>query len=356
MTDTSDSSEKGLDELTIMELIRKRPTMYIGSMSRKGFADLTRGIFITVLEDTAAKRISITLTDARSGKLQIHHEPKSFSNHWSKWSGTSFHYRYELLVLNALSERFAITFWDTPEEGKTTLTYQKGELVNGKELEAVTCSGFDVEFTLDEERWESDFSIDALHLMSRLKEFAYLHSKVRFDYQYAYLGENCRVIFAFENGLKDRLKEERMKGLGPCYFELHIAEQIEDFYLETAFAFRELDVDEAYLISYANDAYTSEHGSHVDGLLKGVTNGVMKYFKKHKLTQDYKISEKGMKAHLIATINVRLTEPEFSGCVKNKLANPEIIRPIANRVAEALFTQIEADPRSTQKLIQKFKV
>jgi len=82
----------------------------------------------------------------------------------------------------------------------------------------------------------------------------------------------------------------------------------------------------------------------------------MKYFQKYNLVNEYKISEKGMKENLIAVINIRLDAAVFSGCVKNKLANSEIIEPISNFVADLLFEKIEADEESTKKLIQKFKV
>jgi DNA gyrase/topoisomerase IV subunit B len=91
-------------------------------------------------------------------------------------------------------------------------------------------------------------------------------------------------------------------------------------------------------------------------LLKGLTYGVMKYFQKHELTEKYKISEKGMKENLVAAINIKMDAPVFSGCVKNKLANPEIIESIANYVAELLFKKIEKDEKATERLIRKFEI
>lgn len=103
-------------------------------------------------------------------------------------------------------------------------------------------------------------------------------------------------------------------------------------------------------------SYAPENGTHIDAFLKGLTYGVMKYFQKYELTDTYKISEKGMKENLIAILNIRMAAPVFSGCVKNKLANFEIIEPIANEIATLFFNKIEADKAATQKLIQKFKI
>ena len=82
----------------------------------------------------------------------------------------------------------------------------------------------------------------------------------------------------------------------------------------------------------------------------------MKHFQKYDLVNKYKISEKGIRENLIAAIHIKLENPMFSGCVKNKLANPDIIEPIANRISDILFKKIEDDPEAGKKLISKFEI
>lgn len=147
-----------------------------------------------------------------------------------------------------------------------------------------------------------------------------------------------------------------LNGLGGGYFSTSIDEKIGDFNIEAAFAFRKYTVDESFLKSFVNDEYTHENGTHVDGMLKGLTYGVMKYFKKNKLTNDYKISESGIREGLIGAINIRMENPNYSGCVKNKLANPEVLQPIADYFANLLFKKIEDNDEFTQHLIDKFKI
>lgn len=115
-------------------------------------------------------------------------------------------------------------------------------------------------------------------------------------------------------------------------------------------------MDEPFIKSYVNDYYTSENGSHIDGLLKGLTYGIMKYFQKHQLVNQYKISEKGVKEHLVCLLNIRMDNPVFSGCVKNKLASSEIIEPMTTYISEYLFNIIDNTSAETTKLIQKFKI
>jgi DNA gyrase/topoisomerase IV subunit B len=75
----------------------------------------------------------------------------------------------------------------------------------------------------------------------------------------------------------------------------------------------------------------------------------MKYFQKHELTQVYKISEKGMRENLLAAVHVKMNKPQFSGCVRNKLASPEIIEPLTDYIGDLLFQKIENDDESAQK-------
>mgnify|MGYP000232479754 CR=1 FL=1 len=155
--------------------------------------------------------------------------------------------------------------------------------------------------------------------------------------------------------MQDKLRLEQLQGLGKSLFETSINHQSENFKLDIAFAFREYSVDEPILKSYVNNYYTHENGTHVDGLLKGLTYGIMQYFQKQQVTH-YRISEKGIKENLVAFLHIQLNEPTFVGCVRNKLANPEILDPITNLVAATLFQKMELDAKATQQLIRKFEI
>jgi len=238
-----------------------------------------------------------------------------------------------------------------------TQEYKKGIFQKGQQdKNTIQFSTMKIDFTLDTEIWGDDFKWNEHFISQEISEFAYLHKRAKFKFLYQVEDETCKLIFHFKNGLSDRLNLEKLKGLGGSYFETSIDQQIEDFHIEVAFAFREYTVDAPFLKSFVNDCFTHENGSHVDGLLKGLTYGVMQYFQKHNLTEVYKISEKGMKENLVAAINIRMDAPIFSGCVKNKLSNSEIIEPIANYVSEILLKKIEENDTSAKKLIQKFKI
>jgi len=48
--------------------------------------------------------------------------------------------------------------------------------------------------------------------------------------------------------------------------------------------------------------------------------------------------------------------PQFSGSVKNKLANKEIIKPIESYVTNLFIEKLEEDKESAKKLLWLFEV
>lgn len=351
-------TDKDIKEVSWNELVRLRPGMYISYVNNRGFIEMIKGLLTNILSHTKSNRFTISLVGKNKAELRFDNLKNSISDDCAiVYTNPLNPFTLEMGGLNALSENFIIKFMDRENNCISEQKYQKGEIQRGthqgKELE---CKSFEFEFELDKEIWKDNFEWDENYITHEIKNFAYLHKNTKFNIHYKVDKEECKTIYHFKNGLKDKLNIEKLNGHGGSYFETEIDEKIGDFHLEAVFAFRDYSVDRPYLESYVNDHYTHENGTHVDGLLKGLTYGVMKYFQKHKLTEVYKISEKGMKENLIAALNIRMEASVFSGCVKNKLANSEIIEPITNYVADLLFKKIEEDEESTKKLIRKFEM
>ncbi len=356
MSEKPKYSAENIRALSWVEHIRLRPIMYIGSVNVKGFTEMLKGIISSVIASSNTNHFMIELIDDLEGKIRFNNLNAEFVNHWGHYEKNPRNpFWLNIAALNALSEKFSICFLDADQDIIGVQYYEKGKLISRGEIDKISCANVAIDFLLDRTIWEEAFKWNITYLTHHLREFAYL-KRTKFEVKYKIENEDCREIYHFKNGLKDRIDIEILNGLGKSYFETDIDTQIDDLHIEAAFAFRYYSVDAPYLKSYANDYLTFEHGTHVDGLLKGLTYGVMKYFQKHQLTDAYKISEKGIKENLVGAINVKLDAPVFSGCVKNKLSNPEIIEPIANYVAELLFKKIKADEAATQEIISKFEI
>lgn len=340
-----------------VEAVRKRPGMYVGNLSDNAVIGLIKNLITSVILQFEADDIIVELFEPF--KLQLKFKgikkevDKSYSFEFQNNIGGIW---MDVPILNFLSERFQFKLVD---EAKVILhqEFSKGELITEESnAEKLSCQEMIIIAKLDNEIWNNKLEWNPYHFNIQLGEFGYLNKQTKITLKYQIEKENCKVIFFHKNGLQDWLNILKLDGYGNTYFETYLEQKIGNLYFEIAFAFRELSIDQAIIKSFVNDHYTHEKGSHVDGLLKGVTLGVMKYFQKHNLVNDYKISEKGMEQSLIALINVKLEEAKFSGCVKNKLANPGIIDIIANEVTEILFNKIQKDQQSTNRLIQRFKI
>jgi len=357
MTKKKKYTSDNIQELKWNEHIRKRPGMYLGQVNMKGFTNMLRELVSSAIRKTKAESFTIELKGKLAAQFRFNNVKGEIEKNWESFATNPRNpFSLEMYALNSLSKKFRISFLNLNNEKVGEEYFEEGVLINGKAIEKINCAFIEVDFLLDESIWGEDFSWNNIYMTHQLREFAYLYKRTKFEIKYKADNEDCRVVYHFKKGLKDRIDIEILNGVGTSYFETEIDEKLGDFRIEAAFAFREYSVDAPYLKSYANDFFTSENGTHVDGLLKGLTYGVMKYFQKNELTEVYKISEKGIKENLVAAINIKMDRPLYSGCVKNKLANPEIIEPIANYVSELLFKKIEEDEEATKRLIRKFEI
>lgn len=347
-------------EMTLIEAVRKRPAMYIGSTSIRGFNTLLKELIRDIFGATKSDYFSFELIEGLKGKFSFGNVEKTIFDNVAQtfWKrDEEFFQGFELAALNALSKFFEFIVFDENGNELFRQVFEKGDLKEGEiNNQPYEIDKFEITFELDDSIFEIAEPLNSNFYFDTIRDLAYLHKNKTFVISYPVGSEICKAVFNFKDGLKERVEVEKIKGLGGTYFDTYFEKQFEDFFVEAAFSFREYSVDEPFLVSYVNEHYTHEEGSHVDGLLKGLTYGVMKYFQKHELTQKYKISEKGMRENLIAAIHIKMKRPQFSGCVRNKLASPEIVETLANFVSELLFQEIEADEESTEKIIRKFKI
>lgn len=345
-------------ELTLLESVRKRPGMYIGTINDQTFIELIKNLLTSVIYQYKSNDIEIELSDEKHIQIIFNDvKEKIVNNHSSQFKESINSLGMDIPVLNFLSEYFSFILIDKDSRILLEQVYEKGVIKKGEINDnLIECDTLKLYAKLDKEIWKDKLRWNPGHFQKEINEFAYLNKGVKIKIKYKIDNEECKIIYKHKNGLNDWLEIVKLGGYGSSYFQTYIEEEKGEFYFEVAFAFRELSIDEAMIKSFVNDRYTHENGSHVDGLLKGVTYGVMKYFQKYDLVNAYKISEKGMEQSLVALMSVRMKNANYSGCVKNKLANPEIIEVIAKKVSEKLFEKIDKDKQSTERLIRRFEI
>ena len=341
------------EELNWQEHIRKRPGMYLGQVNHKGFADKLKVLITQICEKTLSNLVQITFKEQNIGTLKFKNLQNSLREDISIINKDYNHNRIELPILNALSSKMRISFIG---DDKINYTFNYGDTFNKVRNQEIEANELEIDFELDRIIWGSEFKWNSNYLSYELREFCYLNPKVKFEISDETGQESNTNTYQFKNGLSDRLEIEILNAIGSCYFKHSINLKNEKFEFQAALAFRQYSVDQNFIRTYVNNEITPENGTHLDALLKGLTYGVMKYFQSENLVDEYRISEKGMKEGLVCMINIKIENAIYSGCVKNKLANSEIIEPIAKHVSEELFNSILGDNESTQKLIDKFKI
>jgi len=360
LTDSNKYSIDSIKEFNQLEHIRLRPAMYLGRVNIKGFIELLKGLFSNVLSDLKSDYITFEIIESNSAILKANNVLLPVIDNWSKWNPNSNRtnpFILEFQVLNALCTSFEIKLLNKTHKTIFRQEYKNGEFIKGdKNKNEIQCSQLEIEFTLDKEIWGEDFEWNENFLNHQIREFAYLYSEVKFNFLYQVNNENCNITYFYKNGLKDRIEIEKLNGLMETYIDIQIKDKIENFHIETSLAFRGSYIDQPFLKSFVNDYYTHENGSHVDGIINGLTKGIKKYILKHNLKGNFKISKKRTKKRLIAAINIKMDGPQFSGSVKNKLANKEIIKPIESYVTNLFIEKLEEDKESAKKLLWLFEV
>jgi DNA gyrase/topoisomerase IV subunit B len=346
-------SEDNIQALEFQDHIRKRPGMYIGQVNHKGYVETLKKIITQVIKVSGCNTVRLLFRDEADGEIEFDNIRREIYQDISTYDKESKSNMIELPTLNGLSKNMEVTF-DSNE--RTKQVFIKGKANGEISSSLIKCQSFKVDYTLDKEIWGNEFAWNSNYLSYELREYCYLNPKVQFEITEQKKDFSNTNIYQFKNGLSDRLEIEILNGIGVCYFKHHFLFKTDKFELDAAFAFRQYSVDQTFIKTYVNNEITPEDGSHIDGLLKGLTYGVMKHFQTEELVNDYKISEKGMKQGLVCLINIKMDDAIFSGCVKNKLANSEIIEPIASYVSELLYDSILKDKESTEKLIYKFKI
>ncbi|WMX16992.1 hypothetical protein [Aureispira sp. CCB-E] len=342
--------------LSYIEAIRLRPGMYIGSVDMRGFLHLLKGVLYDSITIFQSSNINIEIMGRQSIRFLIRDIPQPIQKCWASWERdfSKNPIFVGLETLNALSAIFNVQLLDASSTVLLEEKFEAGVASQSTTNQLWNGTTLQIESTLDGNIWK-DIDLQPTFISNKVAHFAYLNKQVQFEVQYNTNGRACNVFYHFKNGLQDQLRLEALTGLGQNLFEMSIDQQLDGMHIEIAFAFREYGVDEAILKSYVNYHPTHEGGTHVDALLKGLTYGIMRYLKQQQVTH-YRISEKGIRENLIAFLHLKMDAPTFVGCVKNKLANPEVLSPISHLVADVLFEQMESNSQSTQQLIRKFEI
>ena len=356
-----------------LEAVRKRPSMYIGSISGRGLHHLVYEVIDNSIDEALAGYCSlievvihhdnsITVKDNGRGipvdmhkvgkpavevVMTILHAGGKFGDGGYKVSGGL--HGVGVSCVNALSEHMEVevrrggkVYGIEFVRGKTVVPlYEKGTTEE---------TGTIVHFKPDAEIFtELVYSYETLRI--RIRELAFLNKGVKIILSDERSGKT--ETFHYEGGIiefvkyvdenKDKINEK------PIYIEgikenniVEVAIQYCDTYNENIFTF-------------VNNINTEEGGTHLSGFKQALTRTINDYARKIGTLKenDDNLSGDDVREGITAVISIKVPEPQFEGQTKTKLGNSEIRPIVDNMVSEGLAEFFEENPAVAKKIVEK---
>ncbi|AFU74727.1 DNA gyrase, subunit B [Borreliella afzelii HLJ01] len=359
-----------------LEAVRKRPGMYIGSVSVNGLHHLVYEVIDNSIDEALAgfcDRIDViinldnTITVIDNGRgipTDIHeeegisalelvltklHSGGKFNKGTYKVSGGL--HGVGISVVNALSSFLEVYI---NRDGKIfRQTFSKG--IPTSKVEVVgesSITGTKVTFLADSEIFETlDYNFDVLE--KRLKELAFLNDKICISIEDKRFGKEKSSKFYFEGGIKsfvDYLTNDSKAYQSESYY---IDGLMNDVIVNIGLKWTESYSDN--ILSFVNNINTREGGTHVMGFRSGLTKAMNEAFKNSKISKKDvpNLTGDDFKEGLTAVISVKVPEPQFEGQTKSKLGNSEIKKIVEIIVYEHLLKIINLNPLEIDLILGK---
>ena len=345
-----------------LEAVRKRPGMYIGSVSTKGLNHLIYEIVDNAVDEHLAgycskitvileKDGSATVSDNRRGiPVGMHekgisaerlvfttlHAGGKFDNNAYKTSGGL--HGVGSSVVNALSKHLTVrvkdgknVYEDTYEYGNPTTKLVNGLLpVVGRTRETGTTISFLPDDTIfDKTRFKED------DIKSRLHETAYLNPALTIHF------EDCRGT---EPEILDYHEPEGIVGFikdmnKSCEAVTDVISfQGESDGISVEGAFQYINEFHENVLGFCNNIYNAEGGTHLTGFKTQFTTIINSYARELNILKekDQNFTGPDVRNGMTAVISIKHPDPRFEGQTKTKLDNQDAAKVVAKVVGEEL--------------------
>ena len=360
-----------------LEAVRKRPGMYIGSVSIRGLHHLVYEIVDNCVDEALAgycTHIHIIIEkgniisvedDGRGIPVDIH--PKTHISAaetvytvlhaGGKFGGDSGYkvsgglHGVGASVVNALSEWVEVTI--QRDGGLYQMKFQRGKTVEKlTSLGDSKKTGTKVRFLADDTIFET-LEYDFGTLEERFREIAFLNKGLHITIEDQRDDENLKKSeFCFEGGLNSFVEylnknKEKIHPL-PIYIEkdgevpVEIALQYTTAYSENIYTF-------------VNNINTIEGGTHLEGFKRGITKVFNDYARSHNILKekDSNLLGEDIREGMTAVISVKVKEPQFEGQTKTKLGNSNVTGIVQSMVVEVLAPFLEENPSVAKAILEK---
>ena len=371
--------EYNADQIQVLEgleAVRKRPGMYIGSVSVRGLHHLVYEIVDNAVDEALAgycDNINVTIEpgniicvqdNGRGIPVDIH--PKTglsaaetvytVLHAGGKFGGDSGYkvsgglHGVGSSVVNALSQWTEVTI--ERDGGIFEMKFERGKTV--KTLERIGDSkrtGTRVRFLADDTIFETlEYEYEILE--NRFREMAFLTKGLKITIEDLREETPKKNEFHFEGGLNSFVEylnsgKEKLHPT-PIYIE-----KDGEFPVEIAIQYTTSYSENIY--SFVNNINTIEGGTHLEGFKRSLTKVFNDYAKAKNILKekDGNLQGDDIREGITAVISVKVKEPQFEGQTKTKLGNSEVTGIVQSMMNEHLATFLEENPNVAKAILEK---
>ena len=360
-----------------LEAVRKRPGMYIGSVSRKGLNHLIYEIVDNAVDEhlagycsnifvTLEKDGSATIKDNGRGiPVGMHekgisaerlvfttlHAGGKFDNSAYKTSGGL--HGVGSSVVNALStyldikvSREGYVHHDHYERGIPTIELEDGLLPTlGKTRE----TGTEVNFLPDPEIFEKT-KFSATEVKSRLHETAYLNPNLTIHFSDKRGEEVEEITYHEPDGIVGFIKDMNKKCEvihEPVYFK----GESDGITVEVAFQY--INEFRENVLGFCNNIYNAEGGTHLTGFKTTFTSVMTSYARELGILKEKDANFTGadIRNGMTAVVSIKHPAPRFEGQTKTKLDNQDASKATGKVTGEELVLYMDRNLETLKNIL-----
>ena len=371
--------EYGAEQIQVLEgleAVRKRPGMYIGSVSVRGLHHLVYEIVDNCVDEALAgycTEINVKIEpgnvisvqdNGRGIPVDIHPKTKISAaetvytklHAGGKFGGDSGYkvsgglHGVGASVVNALSTWVEVTI--QRDGGIFQMKFERGKTVEPlTRIGDSKKTGTKVRFLADDtilETLEYEYEV----LENRFREMAFLTKGLKITLEDLREETPKKAEFHYEGGLSSFVeflnKNKEKLNSKPIYIEkdgevpVEIAIQYTTAYSENIY-------------SFVNNINTIEGGTHLEGFKRALTKTFNDYAKSHNLLKDKDGNLQGedIREGITAVISVKVKEPQFEGQTKTKLGNSNVTGIVQSVVNEEFAAYLEENPAVAKAILEK---
>lgn len=360
-----------------LEAVRRRPGMYIGSVSTKGLNHLIYEIVDNAVDEHLAgycDTIKVTLEADGSATIEdngrgipvgMHekgisaerlvfttlHAGGKFDDSAYKTSGGL--HGVGSSVVNALSTHLTVRvkhdgnlYEDKYERGNPIVPLQNGLLpVIGKARGSGTIVNFLPDDTIfDRTRFKED------EIKSRMHETAYLNPRLTIFFEDKRKEEPEKITYHEPDGLVGFIKDLNKSAENVCDI-IYFQGESEGISVEGAFQY--CNEFHENVLGFCNNIYNAEGGTHLTGFKTAFTNIINNYARELNILKDKDANFTGadVRNGMTAVISIKHPDPRFEGQTKTKLDNQDAAKVVSKITNEELVRYFDRNLETLKNVI-----